>query len=292
MEWGMGLPSSLEHPISLALPLSLLSVVSGAPPGPGPGLVLTSATPAACSLIPCGTRWAAGPEDLGVTTHTLSPEWLLPWAVQGDGGAFSRAGWGSRWGSLTLAGTSLEGAVPCVASEGSGSALGGHQPACAPGGLPGGHTSPLNYLRISDALSLSGEQGVAAAALIPHPARPGHWVGLPEPPHGLPGDPQGPPFVRGRAPACLWLLPLLCALLSSSPAGPLPSLVLVTATPTPSTGTARGTTASTPCQGGPAPSCPVGWVPVPGFASHLPCGLPPPPSFLQAALRTQTWGQV
>lgn len=190
MGWGVGLPSPLEHPISLGLPLSLLSVVPGGPSRPwATGLVLTSTTPGSLWFDHCpapsslpGTRWAAGPEDLGADHAHSDPRvaaalgsggrwWCL---FQGRfGGSLQGAVGAAGSGSLPLAGTSLEGAVPWVG--------GGTLPACALGGLPGGHRSPLSYLcRITDALSLSRGTRGAAAALIPHPCpAPGHWVGLP-----------------------------------------------------------------------------------------------------------------
>lgn len=286
----MGLPSPLEHPISLGLPLSLLSVVPGGPSRPwATGLVLTSTTPGSLWFDHCpapsslpGTRWAAGPEDLGADHAHSDPRvaaalgsggrwWCL---FQGRFGGVSPGGCrGSRFGEPAPGG--------CCALGG-----GGTLPACAPGSLPGGHRSPLSYLcRITDALSLSRGTRGGCCGLDPSPLpgpRPLGGAAL-SAPHPPPKGSRWASLCEGPPGSGLSEAPVI-----SSPAGPLPSPQAGDHRPNPQpTGMARGTTATTSLPGwSPHPPTMWGGYQVPGFASHLPCRLPPPPASCRCPLRS------
>lgn len=110
--WGVGLPSSQSTPSALSCPYLFCLWSLGAPPGPG-ALALSSPRPLqpACGLITAllphplwGHSGLQARGTLGLTAHTLTPKWLLTWAVEGGGGAFSRAGLVGLEGALGAAG--------------------------------------------------------------------------------------------------------------------------------------------------------------------------------------------
>lgn len=217
----MRLPSSQSTPSALSCPYLFCLWSLGAPPGPGP-LALSSPRPLqpACGVITAllphplrGHRGLQARRILGLTAHTLTPKWLLTWAVEGGGGAFSRAGSVGLEGALGAAGFGelapgwhLPGGCCALVWLQRAPALPWvHREACLAGTCPHLVISLQNH-RCSIVLPEGPGWLLPGCGLDPSPRRPQATGGAgPErsaASHGIPWPPlcEVPP---GPAPACL-----------------------------------------------------------------------------------------